>query len=332
MKLAAPFLIFLVLIVFGFFGYFWWKNALLAPSEEAQEVRFVINKGSSIETIGENLEKSGLIRNAFAFKIYLQSRGLSNRIPSGQFKIPTNLNTPELVNLLLEGPLEVWVTIPEGLRREQYPNFFIKSFELSPNDALSFSNDFLDLTKDNEGYLFPDTYLFSPEASAAQVVSVLTNNFNKKFKPSQGQLNSIGLTLNEVVTLASIIERETKTSKERPIVAGIYLNRIKAGWPLQADATIQYAIASFRCVDSIDICSWWETPLAKDKEFDSFYNTYKYKGLPPGPISNPGLTSLNAVINPQETDYWYYIHDKSGQVYFAKTLEAHNLNIQKYLK
>jgi len=135
-----------------------------------------------------------------------------------------------------------------------------------------------------------------------------------------------GLSLEEVVILASLLERETITDEERPIVAGILLNRLNADWPLQVDASVQYALG--------DSKEWWPRPLTRDQieNTTSRYNTYKYSGLPVGPISNPGISSLKAVANPEDTDYWYYIHDDDGKIHYAKTLEQHNANIAKYLK
>lgn len=310
----------------------WWNGAISAPSADAKEVRFTITRGASAETIGKNLKEAGIIKDTLAFKLYLQSKGLTSKLPPGQFRIPRNLTMPAVVDFLMEGPAEFWVTIPEGYRREQIPSAFIKSLELSGAAAEEFEEEFLEASGGMEGFLYPDTYLFAPDVSGAQAVALLRATFDKKFSPTPAELSAVGLTLEEVVTLASIIERETKSPKERPVVAGIYFNRLDAGWPLQVDATLQYAIANVKCrMPSVE-CSWWEIPTAEDKEFDSRYNTYKYPGLPPGPIANPGLTSLEAVINPEDTPYWYYIHDSEGVIHYAETLEEHNRNVTRYLR
>ncbi|OGM33404.1 hypothetical protein A2803_04365 [Candidatus Woesebacteria bacterium RIFCSPHIGHO2_01_FULL_44_21] len=324
MKLIAPIVFLLTLLVAGLLGFLWWNSATAAPGTSSEEVRFTITRGSSAETIGKNLKEAGLIRDTFALKIYLQSKGLVAKLPPGQFKIAKNLKLPELVSVLLKGPVELWVTIPEGLRREQYPEIFAAGLELSPADATSFEEEFLLATENLEGFLYPDTYLFPPNVTAEQVISVLRNTFDKKFTPTQEELDAVGLTLDEAVTLASIIERETRNASERPTVVGVYLNRLGADWPLQADATIQYVTG-----DSED---WWKTPTTAQKEVNSFYNTYKYPGLPPAPIANPSLTSLEAVINPEDTDFWFYLHDPDGVIHFAQTLEEHNLNVQRYLR
>ena len=133
------------------------------------------------------------------------------------------------------------------------------------------------------------------------------------------------------MTLASIIERETKGADERPVVAGILLKRLNAGWPLQVDASVQYAVSSSNCRGRILDCEWWPILTRSDLDIDSRYNTYKYAILPPGPIANPGLTSLQAAVYPQSSDYWYYIHDDKGIIHYAKTHEEHNENVARYL-
>jgi UPF0755 protein len=322
---------YLVLISFVFvsiiaasLGLIWYFSQTTAPSTNSEEKRFVITKGSSATKIANDLAEVGLIKSALAFKVYTQINGISDSLPPGQFKIPQNLSVEEVIGLLRAGPTELWVTIPEGLRREQYPKNIAEDLELSPAASQSFEEEFLALTEDMEGYLYPDTYLFPPDATASQVVSVLTNTFDKKFTPTEDELAAVGLNLDEAVTLASIIERETKNADERPTVAGIYFNRLSAVWPLQADATLQYILG--------DETDWWVPPAAADKELNSPFNTYRYPGLPPAPIANPSLTSLESVIKPEDMDYWYYIHDRDGNIHYARTLEEHNLNIQRYLR
>jgi UPF0755 protein len=145
--------------------------------------------------------------------------------------------------------------------------------------------------------------------------------FNAKtsgFKPTNSNL-----TFSEAIVMASILERETKTDAERPIVAGILLNRIEDGMPLQVDASVQYAVGTSK--------NWWPILTLEDLKINSSYNTYKFRGLPPGPIASPGLSSIEAVMNPEKSDFWYYIHDSDGKIHYAKTLAEHNANIAKYL-
>ena len=160
---------------------------------------------------------------------------------------------------------------------------------LNPPDPDAFRNDFLNITKTKEGYLFPDTYLFPWDASPSMTVGKMLATFDEK----------VGEISSEKLVMASLVEEETKTDLERPIVAGILYKRLKAGWPLQVDVAPE---------------------------------TYKKLGLPQSPIANPGLISIKAAISPEESPYWFYVHDSSGNIHYAKTLGEHNLNISKYLK
>ncbi len=184
----------------------------------------------------------------------------------------------------------------------------------------AFISEFLRASESKEGYLFPDTYLFPKEASASSIVAKMVGTYNNKTKNLK---NQSGLTNKDAVILASLIERETKTNEERPMVAGIMLNRLNAGMPLQIDASVQYAVGTAK--------DWWPILTLDDISTVSPYNTYKNKGLPPAPIANPGLSSLEAAFAPEDSDYWYYIHDPDGVIHYARTLAEHNSNIAKYL-
>jgi UPF0755 protein len=189
------------------------------------------------------------------------------------------------------------------------------------------------VSEEEEGFLFPDTYLFPKTASAELVVNKMKQTFNKKLSNKiKSDIKGSNYTLSQMVTLASIVERETVTDEERPIVAGILFKRLEAGWPLQADAAVQYAKANAKCQKAKVECKWWPKLTRQDLEIDSLYNTYKYRGLPPGPIANPGLSSIKAVVYPKESPYWFYLHEGDGSIHFASNLEEHNNNIEKYLK
>lgn len=312
--------------------FLWYKNAISAPSTSSEEIKVVINKGSSAERIGKILNEKEVVKSAFAFKLYAQLNDKTKSIPPGEFFIPQNLSLEELVELLIKGPTEYWVTIPEGLRREEYPEKFIEALKLSNQDAEVFRDEFLSESKGLEGYLFPDSYLFPPDITAAKAVARLRETFYDKIGENyQEKANALDLTLHEAVTLASLLERETVTDAERPIVAGIMFNRLQAGMPLQIDASVQYPIADKRCRGKVK-CDWWEPPLRADLEFESSYNTYLNNGIPPAPIANAGISSLMAIISPEDSDYFFYIHDDSGQIHYAKTLTGHNANVQKYLR
>ncbi len=335
MKKSIFFLItFLAFILVGTFStYFWWKNESEAVSKtSSQRLDFLILKGQTAENIAQELYKKGLIRNPKVFKFYVQLKGLSGKIQAGRYSLSPNLSLIEIVDQLVKGPRDVWVTIPEGLRREEVVERLIKGLSKEAEEEDKFRQDFLALTEDSEGFLFPDTYLFSREADASLVVSTLKNNFTKKVQGLEDKISASRLSFRDLVILASIVEREAREDEERRVVAGILLKRLEIGMPLQADATVQYAVASIKCkVESKDCENWWPILIREDLKVDSQYNTYKYPGLPPNPITNPGLSSIEAVVSPIETDYLYYLHDPQGNVHYAKTLEEHNENVRKYL-
>lgn len=313
----------IILVVTGII--LWWYSAVKPASSETALKDFLIVKGSSAAQIGNKLFKEGLIRNPLAFKIYVQVTSKARSIPAGEFRLSPSYSLFKLVDELVRGPTEIWVTIPEGLRREEIAAKFASSFDRGDE----FIEEFIEVSKGMEGFLFPDTYLFAKEASASAVVRKMRSTFDVKTAEFKEEIAISDLALNEIVTLASIVERETKTSEERPIVAGILLNRLDIGMGLQADATLQYAVASQKCV-SYD-CQWWPQITREELEIASPYNTYRFKGLPPAPIASPGISSLRATIVPSATDYLYYLHDSKGEIHYAETFEEHNANVKKFL-
>lgn len=303
MKKKLIFLVFSVLCLISIVFYI--RTLFLPVSNDSKSIDFLITKGSSVSVIGKKLKNAGLIKSGVIFKFYVQISNSTNKIQAGEFQLSPNLSLIQILDQLKKGPKELWVTIPEGLRREEIAVKFANS--LSKDQE--FIKEFLNLTKEKEGYLFPDTYLFPKTATATQIINKMTSTFDKKIKD---------ITFEQVI-VASMLERETFSDSEKPLVAGIIYKRLKNNWPLQIDATLQYAKGN------------WEPVFSIDKELKSPFNTYKNLGLPPSPIASAGLSSLKAAINPEESSYWYYIHDQSGKIHFAKTLEEHNDNIRKYL-
>jgi len=319
-KLHHILFLFLAFFLVGFILFF--RSSGAVSSVETKE-RFVIEPGSGASLVGANLEKQGLVKNSLAFKVYVQLTGKAAKIQAGEYLISPNLDLFGLVNLLLKGPEEVWVTIPEGLRREEIALKIANGLSLAGTAKNVFIEEFLTKSKSLEGYLFPDTYLLPRDITGTQMVTAMKSTFD-------GEMD-FRYTANDII-LASILERETITAEERPIVAGILINRLNAGMALQTDATVQYAVGTVNCVVPTAVCDWWPRPLTQaDLEINSSYNTYKYPGFPPGPISNPGLSSIKAAINYEDSDYWYYLHDSEGQIHYAQTLEGHNENISRYL-
>jgi UPF0755 protein len=328
MKKLLLFLIIIASIIF--FVFFWWQsvNKPLDPLKDKPQ-RFVITRGMTVSEIGTKLAKEGLIKSPFAFKLYVQFLGKTQDIKAGEFQLSPSEKMSEIVSKLMKGPDLVWITFPEGLRREEIAIKIIK--EIGVKDAQEFYSQFILASEGKEGFLFPDTYLVPKEITAQKMVDILYDNFNKKTNILISDINKTKMSLLEIVVLASLIERETNTESERPIVAGILLKRLENDWPLQVDASVQYAIGSANCREFKLDCKWWPILSKEDLNVESPFNSYKFRGLPPKPIANPGISSIKAVIFPEATDYWFYIHDTNGKIRFAKTLEEHQGNIRKYL-
>jgi UPF0755 protein len=328
-----PIILILFFVIIIVSGIFWFRENSKPVSAVYSKQGFVINSGTSAGQVGQRLYELKLIRSALAFKIYVQLFDKAKRINTGEFSLSPSMGLKDIVETLGKGPEDVWVTIPEGLRKEEIIKKVILSLEIDNLRSTEFSKEFLDLAQEKEGYLFPDTYLFLKDATPQLVVAKFLDTFDEKIDQKiKDDIGKSGRSLKDVVIMASLIERETKTEKERPIVAGILWKRLKANWPLQVDASLQYAVANIKCQTSgIECGNWWPILTKDDLEIKSPFNSYKYTGLPPSPISNPGISSIKAASYPEESDFWFYIHSPDGEIHYAKTIEEHNLNIRKYL-
>jgi UPF0755 protein len=303
-------LIVLCLILVGVTGFFTWVYENTKPVSNQNSISsFLILKGAAASVVGNDLQHEGLIRSSLVYKLYLYANNKQRSIVPGEYSLSPNMSLVEIVNQLTKGPQEIWVTIPEGLRREEIAQKFATSF----GKDQTFVDEFLTASSGKEGYLFPDTYLFPKDASPSAVVTKMLDTFDKKVPD---------ITHDQLV-MASLIERETRGAAERPIVAGILYKRIEIGMPLQVDASIQYITGKPG--------NYWPVVLLDDRQIKSAFNTYLNLGLPPAPIANPGLSAMNAAINPQVSDYLYYLHDDKGVIHYAVTLAEHNANIKKYL-
>jgi UPF0755 protein len=323
---VKKFLILIPIVSFmalGLFLFVWWNWASASPCKQNCENQiFVVYKGDGVGSVARRLQADGLIRNYLSFRFLTLYLRISDKIQVGDYRLNPQMSLSELTKELTHGTLDVWVTIIEGWRKEQV------AIKLSQSGLENFKIDeFLNLTANLEGQLFPDTYLIPKTAGAEKIIDMMKKNFLKK----------VGLIPERTLILASLIEREMPHAEDRPIVAGILLKRLDAGWPLQVDAAIQYALANTKCAKPFDLaqgkCDWWPKGITKaDLEIKSPFNTYLYRGLPPTPICNSGLAAIQAAENPIKTDYWYYLSDGFGITHFAKTIEEHNQNIKKYLQ
>lgn len=306
-------------ILVGLFGaYFVYQDKLSAPSDDKTKHQFTISKGERISEIALKLKNEGYIKDDFSFKIYLKLNGLESRLQSGEFSISKSMNASEIVEELSHGTSDKRVTLLEGWRVEEMALVLSKELGIGEQDFIK---------KSKEGYMFPDTYQFPKETDADEVIGILKDNFDVKYvKAVKESKSKTKYSQNEIVTIASIIERESKGGEERNIISGILQKRLAEGMALEVDATVQYAIG----YDEIQN-TWWKKGLTTDDlKIDSPYNSRKVAGLPPNPICNPSYESLSAALNPKESPYWFYSHDKKGVVHYAKTIDEHLQNISKY--
>jgi UPF0755 protein len=316
----------LLLILTAVIGYTWYLKQISPLQISAQSQNFIVKKGQSIDGIGQALAAANLIRSPLIFKLVVYQKDLTKKIQAGTFKLSPSMTTSEIAQNLTKGTQDLWVTILEGWRREETAAALTETFTAV---GLKFDSKlFLDATKNQEGYLFPETYLVPQSASENFMASLLKKTFDQKVTDGlKNEIDQSGKKLPQIMIMASLIEREARSSEARAMVSGILWKRLEAGWPLQVDATLQYAKGY-----NLQAKSWWESPLGVDKELNSPYNTYKNPGLPPAPICSPSLSSIKAAISPISSEYWYYLTGNDNQMHYAADLAGHNQNIAKYLK
>lgn len=312
------FILIVLIIVIIAAGALWWKNGV-APaniSDNTSQI-FVVSKGEGVREIASSLKKKGLIKDPIIFFILTKRMGLDKEIQAGDFRLNPSMDMYTVIQILRHGTLDIWTTIPEGLRATEIA-------QILKDKMPTYQDSWASELKKNEGYLFPDTYLIPRDTNINMIIAMFKNNFDKKY--STLDTSKTILSQTEIITIASLIEREARRDEDRSLVASVIINRLKLGMKLDIDATIQYAIGY-----QDDQKKWWKKSLtASDKLINSPYNTYKVAGLPPTPISNPGLSSIQAAINPAKTPYLYYMTDKNGVNRYSEDLEGHNANIQKY--
>lgn len=293
-------------------------------------VKFVINKGQTLNDISQNLYKEGIIKNVHFFKFAAYILNAEKTIKAGQYKIPNGLNYFQLVTIVLKGQpnLAKLITIPEGIWQRDIAKIFNRHLGIDESLFMNLSSDknfinSLNLEVDNlEGYLLPETYYFYTDATAEDILRKLVQEQNRIFNDSiNSKIKDMGMTRHQLLTMASIIDGESNIISEFPTISGVYHKRLSIGMMLQADPTIQYLIRNRKSFNRI---------LYKDLEIDSPYNTYKYKGLPPNPINNPGKDAIIAAAFPEENDYLYFVADGKGGHNFSKTYIQHLKNVRDY--
>jgi UPF0755 protein len=308
----------------------WFIYGLFADRSYPQQVtHIIVPRGSTFRDIAEQLARSGVVKHPLLFRLYAKIRHADTDVHAGEFRFPPHQSASAVLGELQSGGAQIakWLTIPEGFtakqiaarlqdagfgNEEQYYQAFMRDSIVAGGTR----------TKNLEGYLFPSTYLIPIGASIRTVEHIMTSQFFSALpRDAKRKAGSHGLTVPQVVTLASLIEREAKANDERALMAGVYYNRLRLGMPLEVDASIEYALPAHH-----------EVITYSDLKMNSPYNTYRNQGLPPTPIANPGRPSLLAAFNPAPSEYLYYVYKGNGHHAFAKTLTEQNANIAKYLK
>jgi UPF0755 protein len=284
----------------------------------AQKVTVLVERGSSVSQIGAQLRAQGVVRSARLLSEYLRLRGLAPHINAAEYDFPPHQTLDEIATVLQAGgrPPAVWITVPEGFTALQIAQRLAAA-------RLDAADDFMDVVRTRslrlgdarsdglEGYLFPETYQILRDASAEDVATLMTDQFFRELPPDHSAAaKKLGFKMPQIITLASIIEREAKVDSERAVMAGVYYNRLRLGMPLEVDATIEYALPKHKPELSL-----------RDLAVDSPYNTYTHVGLPPTPISNPGKRSISAALHPQHVGYLYYVYCGHGRHQFSNTLD-----------
>ena len=281
-------------------------------TKENRTVEVFIPKGASPHKIAKILKDSEIISSKKIFLVLIKFYGYSTKLQAGLYDFNTKDSLNSIIEKIKNGESKnIKITIPEGFNIKQIAKVLS---EHNICDEQKFIN--LAQQKNKEGYLFPNTYFLLPQMSESEVIDIMNEEFNKFWtKERQERLQQINKTLRDIIILASIVEKEAVADSERPIIAGVFLNRLSKGMRLESCSTVLYAMGINK-----------ERLSFEDLKFDSPYNTYKYKGLPPGPICNPGAKAIDAVLYPQVTDSLYFVSKGNGTHYFSSTFEQHIKN------
>lgn len=317
-------------LAFTVLAWYWWA---LQPANvsSSQSVLIDYGSGESTEALAAELERKHLIRSQLAFSVYATLTGKRRMLQAGNYEIQSARSTPEIITMIADGKIASnQLLITEGSTiftlKERLKQLGVDSAEVEQALLATYNAPTANQRPSGsslEGYLFPDTYTLQKPYNAQSIVQQVLDNFEQQLAntdyPKKWEIQ--GLSVHQALTLASIVEREVKTDQDRAMVAQLYLNRLSRGMMLQADPTAIYAT---------ELVGKPTSPI--DLKINSPYNTYLNKGLPPGPIGNPGLSSMRAVANPTPNNYLYFISDKEGVTHFAVTYEEHQKNIDRYLK
>lgn len=326
----------IVVIIIVAIGWLYLNQIYSAPQEAENYVsaEFVIEPGQGMSLIAENLQAQNLLHNTFHFKSYILLKQLQAKFKVGTYDLNNQMSVKEIATELTkdrEPKQEIKVTILEGWNNAQIAQKISEQFDYSQDEVLkvmadpdNFDYSFLkDLPEDAtlEGFLYPDTYLFYEDATIEEILIKFLDNFDVKLTPGLSEeITNQQKSVFEIVTLASIVEKEMFGYENRKIVAGIFQNRLADNYPLQSDATVNYITQKGTT-----------RPSLEDTKLDNPYNTYQNAGLPPGPICNPSIEAIKAVIYAEPTEYYFFLTTQDNEIIFSRTHEEHILNRNKYL-
>lgn len=294
-----------------------YQSLFAAPSTFPSGSIVTVARGATAPFVAAQLADVHVIRHPSLLLLALRITGTSSRVQAGGYRFEKPQNVFVVAYRIIMGAYglpPVRITFPEGVT--------VREIAAQVEDALPGirAADFLKAAQQHEGYLFPDTYLFPPSSDTTSIVALMRENFNTKIATLSDEINASGRSLSDIVIIASLVEREARRIESKRMVAGILLNRLKLGMSLQVDAVFGYIFGR-------DTYS----PSFADLKVDSPYNTYTHKGLPPGPIANPGLDSLQAALHPAKTNYLYYLTGKDNLMHYATTYAGHQTNQKRYL-
>jgi UPF0755 protein len=316
-------LLFLVILLLGVSA----VHFLITPAEqEGMEQVVFVQEGLSLKEVANELERRDIIVNKSLFGLWGKIMGSSRRIQAGEYRLSPNMPPIRILEILTAGAVITYpITFPEGYTIEQIANVLDRNGLVEKEEFVSLAHDPVVLKQYDiigpslEGYLYPDTYYLPRGISSSTAIDAMVNRFRQLTGPLEKRAETVGMPMKDVIILASIVEKETGLAEERPMIASVFLNRLKQGMRLESDPTVIYGIRGFN-----------GNLTRKDLREPTPYNTYVIRGLPIGPIANPGLEAIKAVLFPEETDYLYFVSKNDGSHQFSKTLSEHNKAVRMY--
>ncbi len=332
---GAAFLFVFILAILGTALYGSWRVWQPINRQDIKTEEFLVASGASVKEIAQKLAERNFIKSPFWFKVYVWANRKESALQAGNYALSRCFNTAQIVEMFTGGQVilnEAQLTFPEGFTSKQIKERLLEgglaaAQGLDEAAVVDFQVQYKFLTDvpgsaGLEGFLFPDTYRFKKDLKKEEIIKKFLDNFDKKLTPDlRAEISRQGKTIFSVITLASIVQQESMNEQEMPLIAGVFARRLSLNMALESDATINFITGKKD-----------RQPLYEDLKIKSPYNTYLNRGLPPGPISNPGLAAIKAAISPQTTDYLYFLHPLNGPTVFSKTLDEHNRNKAKYLK